>query len=430
MIATAHDREALRATQLNSLRALLAEIGTGNRFYAQRLADAGLDAGVESIAGFTARMPFTHKHELVRDQQQHPPYGTALTYPLERYTRFNQTSATSGNPMRWLDTPQSWAWMLDNWDRVYESAGVTAQDRIFFAFSFGPFLGFWTAFESATRRGCLCLPGGGMSSAARVRGILENEVTVLCCTPTYALRLAEVAAAEGIALAGASRVRRLIVAGEPGGSIPATRAQLERLWPGARVVDHHGMTEVGPVSYECPAATGRLHVIESAYLAEIIEPDGDAAVAPGAVGELVLTTLGRLGSPLLRYRTGDLVRAGQNADGCACGTCDLALEGGILGRVDDMLVVRGVNIFPSAIEEVVRRHSGSAEFQLQVNQRDTLHELELVIETPSENAGEDGIMARLETELRAVFNLRIPVRWVEHGTLPRGEMKSRRCIRQ
>ena len=184
-----------------------------------------------------------------------------------------------------------------------------------------------------------------------MKAILENQITVLCCTPTYALRLAEVAARDKTDL-GKSRVKKIIVAGEPGGSIPATRERLEKLWPGAKVFDHHGMTEAGPVTYECPAQPGILHVIESAYLAEIVDPQSGKKVSSGETGELILTTLGRTGSPLLRYRTGDLVCAAENSP-CACGTFDLALRGGILGRADDMIIVRGVNIYPSAIEDVV-----------------------------------------------------------------------------
>jgi phenylacetate-CoA ligase len=148
-------------------------------------------------------------------------------------------------------------------------------------------------------------------------------------------------------------VRRIIVAGEPGGGIPATRARIESLWPGAKLVDHHGMTEVGPASYECPQRPGLLHIIESAYFPEVIDRQTGEAVEPGSRGELVLTNLGRTGSPVLRYRTGDLVKLGP-AERCPCGAWDMALEGGILGRCDDMVVVRGVNIFPSAVEEVVR----------------------------------------------------------------------------
>src|SRR5205823_10408749 len=138
------------------------------------------------------------------------------------------------------------------------------------------------------------------------------------CTPTYAMRLAEVAAEEKIQLSSL-QVRTLIVAGEPGGSLPAVRARLTERWRGARVFDHHGMTETGPVTYECPARAGVLHVIESAYYAEVIQPNGIEPVKRGETGELVLTTLARTGSPVLRYRTGDLVKCGAKNGACECG---------------------------------------------------------------------------------------------------------------
>ncbi|MBI4325589.1 MAG: AMP-binding protein, partial [Chloroflexi bacterium] len=349
-------RPVLAASQLAQLRRLLAALVPANAFYTQKLRAARLDPEIESLQDFSARFPFTTKQELVGDQKAHPPYGSNLTFPLERYSRFHQTSGTSGAPLRWLDTPESWNWMVRNWTEVFHAAGVRSGDRVFFAFGFGPFIGFWLAFEAAAQIGCLCLPGGGLSSAARLRIILDNGATVLCCTPTYALRLAEVAAEEKIDLTK-SRVHTLIVAGEPGGSIPATRLRLAQLWSGARVFDHHGMTETGPVTYECPAHPGVLHVMESAFVAEITDPVTAKPVEPGTIGELVLTNLGRTGSPLLRYRTGDLVKAARpgsqpaTLDGragpdrlklqpCACGRHDLALEGGILGRTDDMIVVR------------------------------------------------------------------------------------------
>ena len=317
MSATFPTRTEIRASQLEQLRSLVAELFPANSFYYRKLETAGITFDVASLEDFSARFPFTTKLELAADQLAHPPYGTNLTSPLASYTRFHQTSGTTGTPLRWLDTPESWEWLLDNWAVVLRAAGVRAGDRACFPFSFGPFLGFWMAFESAERLGCLCLPTGGMSSVARLQVILDNEATVLCCTPTYALRLGEVAAETGIDLKR-SKVRVIVVAGEPGGSIPATRARIEQLWPGVRVFDHHGMTEVGPVTYECPAQPGTLHVIESGFYAEIVEPNSGKPVQHGQPGELVLTPLGRVASPLLRYRTGDLVKCGVRS--AECGT--------------------------------------------------------------------------------------------------------------
>jgi phenylacetate-CoA ligase len=402
------------------LDTLLSAILPDNPFYAAKL------RGVSPSSGLAA-LPFTLKQELIEDQQAHPPYGTNLTYPLDRYTRFCQTSATTtGTPMRWLDTPESWDWMIGNWLRVYQAAGITAGDNIFFAFSFGPFLGFWVGFEAATRAGCLVIPGGGMRSAARLRTIVETSATVLCCTPTYAVRLAEVAAEENIDLAAAS-VRTLIVAGEPGGSVPATRSHISKLWHGARVVDHHGMTEIGPVSYGCPKRPGVLHVISDSYIAEVIDPLTGQPVPRGVTGELVLTNLGRLGSPLLRYRTSDIVQAAPE-DRCECGTGDLALKGGILGRTDDMLLVRGVNVYPSAVENILRGFDAVTEYRVEVQNRRTLPELSIQVEAAPAHAQDSTLAHRLEAALTNAFALRIPVSLVPQGSLPRFEMKARRWV--
>jgi phenylacetate-CoA ligase len=398
-----------------------------NRFYTRKFAAAGVGE-ISSLDAFFARVPFTVKQELVEDQRACPPYGTNLTYPLDQYTRFSQTSGTSGAPLRWLDTAESWNWMLDKWLMVYRVCGVGPGDRLFFAFSFGPFLGFWTAFEAAGRLGCLCLPGGGMSSAARLRSLLDNSATVLCCTPTYAMRLAEVAAEEELDL-GDSQVRLIFTAGEPGACIPATRARIEQLWPGARVRDQHGMTEIGPVTYECPARPGRLHVLESGFIPEVLNPDTGQHVGPGEQGELVLTNLGRIGSPLIRYRTGDRVQRAA-AVPCACGRFDLALEGGILGRMDDMVIVRSVNLYPAAVEAIMRGFHQVAEYRVEVFTRRAMTELRIELEPAPGCADPVALAHAVEAALRTAFNLRIPVLLAPPGTLPRFELKARRWVRQ
>ena len=419
-------RAAISAIQLEQLRTLLAEIFPGNKFYSQKYNAAGITFDVASLEDFSRRFPFTTKSELVEDHRANPPFGTNLTYPLERYTRFHQTSGTIGTPLRWLDTPESWDWMVENWVEIYRTAEVSNADRIYFAFSFGPFIGFWLAFEAGARMGALCIPGGGLSSAARTRALLDSAATVLCCTPTYAIRLAEVAAEEKIDLKQ-SRVRTIIVAGEPGGSVPAIRSRIETLWPGARVFDHHGMTEVGPVTYECPKRPGVLHVMESAYYAEVVDSATGKSVPAGETGELVLTTLGRIGSPLLRYRTGDNVKVDKTP--CSCGRTEMALVGGILGRTDDMVVVRGVNIYPGAVEEIIRAAGGVAEYQVQVSTARALAELSVRVEPHPDCANVAALVAALEKKFQANFALRVPVVAVPPGTLPRFEMKAKRWVR-
>lgn len=419
-------RVSIEATQLEKLRHLVTELASANRFYAPRLRTAKLDQGLDSLADFR-RMEFTTKAQMVKDQRRYPPFGSNLTYPVERYVRFHQTSGTSGEPMRWLDTAESWQSLTRTWQKVFEVSGIGAGDRMFFPFSFGPFLGFWTAFDAATANGCLVIPGGGLSSRGRLDLLMGSGATAMCCTPTYAIRLAEVAVESGIHLSK-SQIRRIIVAGEPGGSVPAVRQRIETLWPGARVFDHHGMTEVGPVSFPNARFPEVLHIDESSFLAEVLDPQSGEPVTPGQEGELVLTTLERLGAPLLRYRTGDLVRLSERSPE-ELGHPEMALDGGILSRLDDMVVVRGVNLFPSAIDRIVRRFDGVAEYRVTVDTRKTLTELFVEMETRSDVDLPSTLARQLSEALETALHLRIPVTTVPPGTLPRFELKAKRWVK-
>jgi phenylacetate-CoA ligase len=369
------------------LRELLDTVAKQNPFYQHKIHQSGLD-----IAADFGSFPFTTKAELIEDQRRHPPYGTNLSFPIEDFTRYYQTSGTSATPLRWLDTQQSWAWMLDSWAYMFGAMGVTRRDRVLAAFSFGPFLGFWTAFECAQRMGCLCFPGGGMNSEARLRMLADNEITVLLCTPTYAVRLGQ----------------------------EATRQRLADLWPNATVLDHYGTTETGPVAYQLPDEPGNLRTNDSAYIVEIIDPATFRPVDTGEVGELVLTGLGRLGSPLLRYRTGDLVRRGA-PDGP-----DQVLVGGVIGRADDMVVVRGVNIYPSAVESVLHTFPEVVEFR--VTHRAS--ELEIDVELDQDTIDAGATVAHISDALRSNLLIRCAVRPVGPGALPRFDMKARRWSRR
>jgi phenylacetate-CoA ligase len=415
------ERAALVSLQAERLRALLAEIVPGNAFYANKFRAAAISPQDVQLLSDLPRIPFTTKGELLQDQIEYPPYGSALTYPLTCYSRMHQTSGTSSHPLRWLDTAESWQGLLDCWKKIYGITGIGPGDRLFFAFSFGPFLGFWTAFEAAGQLGCRCLAGGGMTSPARMRFLLENEATAVLCTPTYALHLAEVARQQGLTLAGRS-VRALIVAGEPGGSISATRARIEEAW-GARVFDHAGLTEVGPMSVECPQAPGGLHILEGDYLVELVDPDTGKPVPPGRVGEVVVTNLGRWGSPLLRYRTGDLAR--QDTRPCPCGRTFLRLEGGLLGRTDGLIHVRGNNVYPSALEAVVRGFPEVMEYRVQVSQDESLTEVSIEVE-PRTAAEGMALAERVGQAIRERLLFRAQVAVVAPGSLPRFEMKSQR----
>ncbi len=396
------------AFQLQKLNNLIHAILPANRFYAEKL---GSLENFASLGDFTNSVPFTTKEELATNHEQHPPYGTTSTYPPDRYHRFHQTSGTRGKPLIWLDEPDGWAWILDNWEWVWRGAGVKAGDTAFFPFSFGPFLGFWAGFEAATRMGVRSVPGGGLSSEDRLHLLLRSQSSILCCTPTYALRLAEVG--EKIKLSVSSLgITKIIVCGEPGGSILEVRQRIEAAWQ-ARVYDHHGMTEIGPVSVSSETDRDLLLLRHDSYFCEVIDPATGSPTPFGQTGELVLTTLGRHGSPLLRYRTGDLVLPVAHED-------HFALRGGVLSRTDDMVVIRGINIHPSSIDAIVRSFPEIAEYQVEIDQRPALSELNLTVEANGETA------TALSQKLRSTFSLRIPVTAVAPGTLPSFEVKAKR----
>jgi phenylacetate-CoA ligase len=419
-------RDDLAAYQWQRFMRLLPAVGAGNPFYRAKWGAAGID-DARAITDWAAfrRLPFTTKADLSRDQELHPPFGTDLTFPLERYVRVHQTSGTTGRPLRWLDTAESWDWWQRCWMFVYRAAGVGPGDRIFFAFSFGPFIGFWAAFDAARRVGALAVPGGGLDSNLRLRLLAESQATVLVCTPSYALRLAEVARATGMDAARLP-VRVTIHAGEPGASIPATRRRIEAAWD-AVCIDHTGLTEVGATGFTCHA--GHVHLNESEFIAEVIDP-ATGGPAPGGDGELVLTNLGREGSPVVRYRTGDRVRLIQER--CECGRTFGRLEGGILGRADDMLIVRGVNVFPSVIEDVVRQFACVDEFRIELHRRSEMLDVRVLVEIDAERHGAGQVtltLAELRRRLRAACGIRIDAEAAAAGTLPRWELKARRVVR-
>jgi phenylacetate-CoA ligase len=415
--------ERLRDHGWSRLRALVRETLGANPFWTAKWRAAGL-ASADDLRGWDdfRRLPLTRKRELVDDQAAHPPFGTNLTFPLERYVRVHQTSGTSGQPIRWLETQASWDWWAHCWGFVLAGAGLGPGDRVYFPFSFGLFVGFWGGFEGARALGALAIPGGGQDSLTRLGTMQALGATALVCTPSYALHLAELARERGIDLAKLG-LRATVHAGEPGAGIPAVRARIESGW-GARAFDHAGMTEVGAYGYECAEQAG-LHVNEAEFIAEVLDPQ---TLAPAREGELVLTNLGRTGSPAVRYCTGDRVRLAETP--CGCGRSFMRLEGGILGRLDDMLIIRGVNVFPSAIEGIVRRFAVVDEFQVEVFRDGELDEARVVIEVAGGGDGARQIRDAVQEALRASLGLRLDVACVEPRTLPRWELKARRVVRR
>ncbi|MBI3666560.1 MAG: AMP-binding protein [Acidobacteria bacterium] len=417
------EREELRRLQDGKLRALMQELET-NRFYREKLRRAGIDGEQVRRYEDLRALPYTTKNELVEEQRLHPPYGNLLTYHLSRYCYFHQTSGTTGSPLKWLDTEEDWETWLRCWGAVYRAAGVTEDDMVFGAFSFGPYVSHWTAMAGARHIGALALPGGGMSSEQRLRTILDSGCTVLVSTPTYALYLAEMAGQRGMDLRS-SAVRITIHAGEPGASVPAVKRRIEEAW-GATCYDHAGATEVGAWAFDCEAQSGAIHLNEAEFVFEVIDPQTGEPVAEGARGELVVTTLGRAGMPVLRYRTGDLVE--MATEPCPCGRTLRHVKGGLLGRADDMLIVRGVNLYPSAVDHVIRSLPEIVEYEVEIRRVNGSDDLRIRIETVEEQHFERTRRLLLEA-FQAQFNLRVQVEKAAPGSLPRYELKARRYRR-
>ena len=405
-------REQLCALQLRRFNALLAEVLPENRFYRAKL--SGFTFPLDSLEQL-CQLPFTTKDELtagVNDKN----IAANITYALDQYVRFHRTSGTHGKPLAVLDTAKDWDWWINTWQFVLDAAQLDETDRALMAFSFGPFIGFWSAYDASIERGCLVIPTGGLSSVARLSLIRDHAVTAVFCTPSYALRLAEIAVEQEMEIAS-WHVKRIVVAGEPGGSLPAMRRRIESLWH-AEVIDHSGASEIGPWGYGDSQGEG-LHIVESEFLAEFIVPETGQPAKPGILSELVLTTLGRHGSPLIRYRTGDLVQPYWSETEP---NHFVFLKGGVLGRADDMMVIRGINIFPSSVEEILRRFPEIVEFRLTASRQGTMDKVTVEIEDLRQEP------ERVAAELQLQLGLKVDVSCVPIQSLPRFEGKAKRFI--
>jgi phenylacetate-CoA ligase len=377
-----------------------------NPFHRARLGDR--PARLADVAPLT-------KRELVEDQRRHPPFGTNLTFPLDAYTHVHQTSGTTGPPLRVLDTAEDWQWWAHCMATTYRAAGIGPGDRVALAFSFGPHVQFWDARDGLERAGAMAITLGGMSSIQRLQTIRQIEATALVCTPSYALRLHEVAVESNLEDALDS-VTKLVCAGEPGASLPAVRKRIEE-GLGVRVYDHAGLSETGPFGYPCEA--GGLHLNADEFVCEVLD-SALVPAPPGERGELVLTPLGRRGWPVLRYRTGDVVIS--PAETCPAGHEHPWLPGGIVGRTDDMVVIRGMNVYPSAIEQAVRDATDSGEFRLTFySEPGGMDEVKLEVEL-----GRNATARTLQDVMRQQLGLRVRVVPVGPGVLPRTEGKARR----
>jgi phenylacetate-CoA ligase len=416
-------RAALRALQLKRLRAQLAHAAAHSAFYRRTLEAARVTPRLRTLDDVRG-LPFTTKDELKENQAAHPPWGDLLAVPFEDVLRIHMTSATTGRPLAFLDTADDWYGFYHSYARSLYAFGVRKSDMVMAAFSYGPWIGYWSGFYAAQDLGCLVFPAGGLSTDQRIDALMTYPITVLGCTPSYALFLAEHAARKGIDLATQTKIRLTWHTGEPGASIPATRARIEAAF-GASAFDLPGLTEIAAWGFECDARSGLVHVHEDYCYPEVLD-EHDEPVKPGERGELVFTSLYRKAMPLIRYRTRDVVQVADRR--CPCGRTLLAFEGGVLARLDDMKKVRGVIVYPRRIEELVRPFGGVDEFQIVFRRHEGLDDI-LVRVDPSPSLARtecDGLCASLADALRVGLGIRVTVEATTPGELPRWDHKARR----
>jgi phenylacetate-CoA ligase len=422
-----HDQ--VEALQTRKLRNLVMWADAQVPWQAKRLRDTGVTP--DSINGLDdlRRIPLMTRDDWMEGQLESPPYGTNLAAPVQKAIRYHMTSGTTGRtPIRVLDSMKDWEWIAEMWCYGLWGFGVRPEDTVFVAFGYSTFIGFWGLHYACEKMGCLTLPGGALTTEQRVKQIMDMGATVVCSTPTYALRMAQEAKAMGIDLA-AGPVEKLILSGEPAGSIPATKKLIEAEW-GAKAGDTAGMTELGTIMiFECAEQPGGTHIIEDHYIEEVLDPEGDKPLPYGEMGERVVTSFGRGFIPVLRYRTRDYVVKVPGAN-CRCGrTWDL-YDGGIRGRVDDMKLVRGTNVYPRAVEAIIREHPEIDEFQVHLytaeGRRD---EIEILVEIPDPESDADALLEQLGKQLAESHEgLRFGVKQAENGTLPRFELKAKRLL--
>jgi len=419
-------KDELRALQFAKLQRLVAWAEARSPFYRRSFRAAGFESAQLRSWDDWARIPFLTRDEWMRSQLEHPPYGELHVAGPEAAITLHTTSGTSGKtPLRALDTRKDWAWSAEMWCYALWAAGARPSDVGYLAFGYGSFIGFWGLHNGMEKLGMVTIPGGAQTTAARVRQIVDFDVTVVGTTPTYAFRLAQEARELGIDLR-ASKVRTLILSGESAGSISETRRLIEEEW-GAEAVDTAGMTEIGTIfMFEAAGHPGGAHIIEDHFIETVVGPDLEE-LPYGERGERVTTSFGRGMIPLIKYRTGDAVIKVPHTVAGSGRTFDL-YQGGIIGRVDDMKLVRGTNVYPGAVEAVVRGFP-IEEFQIRIERVGIRDEIFLAVE-PASHIGDaewSELEAALRTELAdAHEGLRFIVERAGSGELPRFELKAKR----
>jgi len=422
-------REELEELQLKRFKERMQYVYERSPMYRIKYDEAGIKPEDIRKLEDIRDVPFTVKEELRESQVRRPPWGDFICIPPEEGVRVFQTTGTTGIPVRAILNKTDWTvHYYEQFMHFMYGYGITTSDILFVPFGYGLYIAWWGFQAALEQEGVMIVPGGAQSTQDRVKNIFDWGATVICGTPMYLLYLAETARKMGQRLAD-SAVRIVVAAGEPGANVPSTKKALEELW-GARCYDDIGSTEITNFGFECVAQNGT-HVIETMLYAECLDPETLKPVPPGEVGELVLSNLCTESMPLLRFRMRDLVRF--NKETCECGRTFLRLDGGILGRSDDMFQFAGVNIFPSAIENFIREvPEFSNEYQIVVPRMGIGKRLKIRIEPDSSEISKEG-MAQAVKKFIETIKYRITVtpdvEIVAVGKLPRFELKAKRLIR-
>ena len=419
-------RERLRERQLEKLKVQLEHAYAGSKFWRERMDAAGCPPGsILSLEDYSERFPVLKREEITAAEAVSPPYGSLPSVDPRLAVRHHQTSSTSGaQPVRTFDTARDWAWAADMWAIGAYAMGVRPGDTALVAFGYGLFIGFWGLQYGLEKIGCRVIPTGSFDSEKRVQLLVEQQCTVLACTPTYALRLALTAEEMGVDLKQ-SAVKVVIASGEP--RPEATKRKIEEAF-GAFCGDTAGMTEAATIfMFECAEEPGGCHVIETDYIEEVVDPETLQPCEYGQRGVRLMTSLGREGIQAFRYWSNDLVTRKPYGD-CSCGRTWDIYEGGIQGRHDDMRKIRGVWFMPSMVEDVVRKFPEIDEFQCQLVNVDALDTLVIQIE-PKPAVREldyEALRKRFSAEVKRQLSLTPQVELAAPGQLPRFEMKAKR----
>ena len=433
-------RSRLREIQSEKIGLAYKYLWECSQFYRKKFEDAGL--GPNSVLGLEDlhKVPVTHREEWLVDQEQNPPFGTFSPLRdkdwLERgWMLFTSSGTTAARPRSFRHTTfdrDLWSW---HGARALHSMGVRRGDIAINCFGYGTSVAFWGLHYALNHMGIPVISGGGSNTERRAFFVEHYKPTVLLCTPSYALYLGR-ALQDAKKDPASSSITKIVAAGEPGPCVPATKRRIEELW-GAKLHDDFGCTEVAmsPFGYTCQHQVNRtdggvdVHLMEDAYVPEVLDPETFQPVAPGTRGILVVSNLFSEAQPILRYVMGDWISISE--DPCACGRTHARAVGGLHGRADQLIKIRGLLFYPAVLEDSIRSQSDLGdEFKVEIVRVNDLDQVRITVEPRSEipKSDYDAQRAQIARRLKGALGIDVDVKLVPYGTLPRTEFKAKRLF--